>query len=72
MYYIQYTIYYIYIYYILYVSGNLLTIYRKYGNLIGYRTRYLSVWIYSVCGMKASNSRWRLFPAFQKTFWKRN
>ena len=50
---------------------TVLTIYRKYCNLIGYRTHYHQV-IDSVCGMKTSNSIWRPFPAFQKTFRKRN
>ena len=44
---------------VLYFSRNLLTIYRKYYNLIGYCTHYQV--IDSVCGMKTSNSIWRPF-----------
>ena len=57
--------------YVLYrISRNLLTIYHKYYNLIGYHTHYLSG--DRVCGIKTSNSIWRPFPAFQKTFRKKS
>ena len=48
-----------------FLSINLLTIYCKYCNLIGYRIRYLSG------DRQVMQYIWRSFPAFQ-TFRKRN